>query len=86
MARHTFRRIYVIIICIHLIVSNAGAAPLVNENKGNDALFVSMQYNENTRILQRIVQISQSLDSENEHKTINIFVPNNNDRFDSWGG
>ena len=69
-----------------MIVSNAGAAPLVNENKGNDALFVSMQYNENTRILQRIVQISQSLDSENEHKTINIFVPNNNDRFDSWGG
>ena len=86
MTQHTFRRIYVIIICIHLIVSNAGAAPLVNENKGNDALFVSMQYNENTRILQRIVQISQSLDSENEHKTINIFVPNNNDRFDSWGG
>ena len=69
-----------------MIVSNAGAAPLVNENKGNDALYVSMQYNENTRILQRIVQISQSLDSENEHKTINIFVPNNNDRFDSWGG
>ena len=67
-----------------MIVSNAGAAPLVNER--NDALFVSMQYNENTRILQRIVQISQSLDSENEHKTINIFVPNNNDRFDSWGG
>ena len=86
MAHHTFKSIYVIIICIHLIVSNAGAAPLVNENKGNDALFVSMQYNENTRILQRIVQISQSLDSENEHKTINIFVPNNNDRFDSWGG
>ena len=86
MAHYTFRRIYVIIICIHLIISNAGAAPLVNENKGNDALFVSMQYNENTRILQRIVQISQSLDSENEHKTINIFVPNNNDRFDSWGG
>ena len=83
---HSFGRIYVIIIFIHLIVSNAGAAPLVNENKGNDALFVSMQYNENTRILQRIVQISQSLDSENEHEKINIFVPNNNDRFDSWGG
>ena len=83
---HSFGRIYVIIIFIHLIVSNAGAAPLVNENKGNDALFVSMQYNENTRILQRIVQISQSLDSENEQKKINIFVPNNNDRFDSWGG
>ena len=83
---HPFGRTYVIIIFIHLIVSNAGAAPLVNENKGDDALFVSMQYNENTRILQRIVQISQSLDSENEHKTINIFVPNNNDRFDSWGG
>ena len=83
---HSFGRIYVIIIFIHLIVSNAGAAPLVNENKGDDALFVSMQYNENTRILQRIVQISQSLDSENEQKKINIFVPNNNDRFDSWGG
>ena len=83
---HSFGRIYVIIIFIHLIVSNAGAAPLVNENKGDDALFVSMQYNENTRILQRIVQISQSLDSENEHNKINIFVPNNNDRFDSWGG
>ena len=83
---HSFGRIYVIIIFIHLIVSNAGAAPLVNENKGDDALFVSMQYNENTRILQRIVQISQSLDSENEHEKINIFVPNNNDRFDSWGG
>ena len=69
-----------------MIVSNVGAAPLVNENKGNDALYVSMQYNENTRILQRIVQISQSLDSENEHEKINIFVPNNNDRFDSWGG
>ena len=69
-----------------MIVSNVGAAPLVNENKGNDALYVSMQYNENTRILQRIVQISQSLDSENEQKKINIFVPNNNDRFDSWGG
>ena len=86
MAHHTFGRLYLIIICINSIVSNAGAAPLVNENKGNDALFVSMQYNENTRILQRIVQISQSLDSENEHKTNNIFVPNNNDRFDSWGG
>ena len=86
MAHRTFKRIYIIIICIHLIVSNAGAAPLVNENKGDDALFVSMQYNENTRILQRIVQISQSLDSENEHEKINIFVPNNNDRFDSWGG
>ena len=86
MAHHTFGRIYLIIICIHLIVSNVGAAPLVNENKGNDALYVSMQYNENTRILQRIVQISQSLDSENEQKMINIFVPNNNDRFDSWGG
>ena len=83
---HSFGRINVIIIFIHLIVSNAGAAPLVNENKGDDALFVSMQYNENTRILQRIVQISQSLDSENEHEKINIFVPNNNDRFDSWGG
>ena len=86
MAHHSFGRIYLIIICINLIVSNAGAAPLVNENKGNDALIVSMQYNENTRILQRIVQISQSLDSENEHKKINIFVPTNNDRFDSWGG
>ena len=69
-----------------MIVSNAGAAPLVNENKGNEALFVSMQYNENTRILQRIVQISQNLDSQNENKKINIFVPTNNDRFDSWGG
>ena len=86
MAHNTFGRIYLIIICIHLIVSKAGAAPLVNENKGNDALYVSMQYNENTRILQRIVQISQSLDSENEHAKINIFVPTNNDRFDSWGG
>ena len=86
MSHHTFGRIYLIIICIHFIVSNAGAAPLLNENKGNDALFVSMQYNENTRILQRIVQISQSLDSQNEHKKINIFVPTNNDRFDSWGG
>ena len=86
MSHHTFGRIYLIFICIHLILSNARAAPIVNENKGNDALFVSMQYNENTRILQRIVQISQSLDSENEQKKINIFVPNNNDRFDSWGG
>ena len=86
MAHHTLGRIYLIIICINLIVSNAGAAPLVNENKGDDALYVSMQYNENTRILQRIVQISQSLDSENEHAKINIFVPTNNDRFDSWGG
>ena len=84
MAHHTFRRIYVIIICIHLIVSNAGAVPLVNEN--NDALLVSMQYNENTRMLQRIVQLSQSLDSQNEHEKINIFVPTNDNRFDSWGG
>ena len=86
MSHHTFGRIYLIIICLNFVVSNAGAAPLVNENKGNDALFVSMQYNENTRILQRIVQISQNLDSQNEHKKINIFVPTNNDRFDSWGG
>ena len=84
MAHHTFRRIYVIIICIHLIVSNAGAVPLVNEN--NDALLVSMQYNENTRMLQRIVQLSQSLDPQNEHKKINIFLPTNDNRFDSWGG
>ena len=84
MAHHTFKRIYVIIICIHLIVSNAGAVPLVNEN--NDALLVSMQYNENTRMLQRIVQLSQSLDSQNEHEKINIFVPTNDNRFDSWGG
>ena len=84
MAHHTFRRIYVIIICIHLIVSNAGAVPLVNEN--NDALLVSMQYNENTRMLQRIVQLSQNLDSQNEHEKINIFVPTNDNRFDSWGG
>lgn len=67
-----------------MIVSNAGAAPLVNQNKG-DAVFVSMQYNENTGILQRIIQISQSVDSQNDKK-INIFVPTNNDRFDSWGG
>ena len=84
MAHHTFKRIYVIIICIHLIVSNAGAVPLVNEN--NDALLVSMQYNENTRMLQRIVQLSQSLDSQNEHEKINIFLPTNDNRFDSWGG
>ena len=79
MAHHTFKRIYAIIICIHLIVSNAGAVPLVNEN--NDALLVSMQYNENTRMLQRIVQLSQ-----NEHEKINIFLPTNDNRFDSWGG
>ena len=84
MAHRTFKRIYIIIICIHLIVSNAGAVPLVNEN--NDALLVSMQYNENTRMLQRIVQLSQSLDSQNEHEKINIFVPTNDNRFDSWGG
>ena len=84
MAHHTFKRIYGIIICIHLIVSNAGAVPLVNEN--NDALLVSMQYNENTRMLQRIVQLSQSLDSQNEHENINIFIPTNDNRFDSWGG
>ena len=62
-----------------MIVSNAGAVPLVNEN--NDALLVSMQYNENTRMLQRIVQLSQ-----NEHENINIFLPTNDNRFDSWGG
>ena len=84
MVLHTFKRIYVIIICIHMTVSNAGAVPLVNEN--NDALLVSMQFNENTRMLQRIVQVSQSLDSQNEHKKINIFIPINNSRFDSWGG
>ena len=84
MAHHTFKKFYIIIICIHLIVSNAGAVPLVNEN--NDALLVSMQYNENTRMLQRIVQLSQSLDSQNEHKKINIFIPTNDNRFDSWGG
>ena len=84
MAHHTFKRIYAIIICIHLIVSNAGAVPLVNEN--NDALLVSMQYNENTRMLQRIVQLSQSLDSQNEDEKINIFLPTNDNRFDSWGG
>ena len=84
MAHRTFKRIYIIIICIHLIVSNAGAVPLVNEN--NDALLVSMQYNENTRMLQRIVQLSQGLDSQNELEKINIFVPTNDNRFDSWGG
>ena len=67
-----------------MIVSNAGAVPLVNEN--NDALLVSMQYNENTRMLQRIVQLSQSLDPQNEDKKINIFIPTNDNRFDSWGG
>ena len=67
-----------------MIVSNAGAVPLVNEN--NDALLVSMQYNENTRMLQRIVQLSQSLDSQNEDEKINIFLPTNDNRFDSWGG
>ena len=67
-----------------MIVSNAGAVPLVNEN--NDALLVSMQYNENTRMLQRIVQLSQSLDPQNEDKKINIFLPTNDNRFDSWGG
>ena len=84
MSHHTFGRTYLIIICLHLIVSNVGAAPLVNENE--DALFVSMQYNENTRELQRIVQISHDLDSQDEHKKINIFLPTNNNRFDSWGG
>ena len=84
MAHHTFKKFFIIIICIHLIVSNAGAVPLVNEN--NDALLVSMQYNENTRMLQRIVQLSQSLDPQNEHKKINIFLPTNDNRFDSWGG
>ena len=79
MAHHTFKKNFIIIICIHLIVSNAGAVPLVNEN--NDALLVSMQYNENTRMLH-----SQSLDPQNEHKKINIFLPTNDNRFDSWGG
>ena len=79
MAHHTFKKFYIIIICIHLIVSNTGAVPLVNEN--NDALLVSMQYNENTRMLH-----SQSLDPQNEHKKINIFLPTNDNRFDSWGG
>ena len=87
--------ISLIIVFLPLMLQVEGL-PLINEN--NVELRVSVKFDKRTGTFGRRVEISPSaedLDALNEFhnnviseedSTFRIFIPTNNDRFDSWGG